>query len=69
MTRNVKDAEGRSWQCTPDASSPSKLGQDVKLVCTSSAMPPVQITVSWQWAKMSEKGLARMINEALRPAA
>jgi hypothetical protein len=43
------------------------MGRDVILVCTSPSVPaPVRLTVGWQWLKMAEKGLARLIAAAMR---
>jgi hypothetical protein len=66
--RTVKDEAGREWTCTgqeavglPD----EQQGRDVVLVCeTESVTDPVQLTVGWQWEKMSVNGLARLISAA-----
>jgi hypothetical protein len=43
------------------------MGRDVVLLCTTPSVPnPVRLTVGWQWLKMAEKGLARLIEAALR---
>ena len=62
-SRRVTDEQGRVWECNPEsAESP---GRDVNLVCTTSSLrTPLRLKVSWQWAKMAEKGLARMIAAA-----
>jgi hypothetical protein len=61
-TRQVTDEEGRVWLCKPEESNDVP-GRDVHLVCTTAtAKKPLRITVSWNWAKMAEKGLARLIN-------
>jgi hypothetical protein len=37
----------------------------VNVVCTTAGVrAPLRLRVSWQWAKMAEKGLARMIAAA-----
>jgi hypothetical protein len=36
------------------------------LATTSSLSEPVRLTVGWQWLKMAERGLARMIAAALK---
>ena len=59
-SRRVTDEEGRVWECKPDMDT--KPGRDVSLVCTTAGLrAPLRLTVSWQWAKMAERGLARMI--------
>jgi len=64
-SRNVTDEDGRTWACRQDDASPVKEGQDVSILCTTaSAYQPVRLTVSWQWMKMAEKGLARIIAAA-----
>ena len=62
-SRRVTDEQGRVWECNPEsAESP---GRDVNLVCTTAGLrAPLRLRVSWQWAKIAEKGLARMIAEA-----
>jgi len=61
--RRVTDEEGRVWECKPETAEAP--GRDVSLVCTTSSMKaPLRVRVSWQWAKMAEKGLARMIAAA-----
>jgi len=62
-SRRVTDEDGRIWECNPEsAESP---GRDVNLVCTTAGLrTPLRVRVSWQWAKMAEKGLARMIAAA-----
>lgn len=65
-TRQVKDSEGRVWKCQPEGGD-ALPGKDVNLVCrTTGVQEVVRVTVSWQWAKMAEKGLARMILSAVR---
>ena len=62
-SRRVTDEQGRVWECNPEsAESP---GRDVNLVCTTAGLrAPLRLRVSWQWAKIAEKGLARMIAAA-----
>ena len=64
--RKVTDEDGRTWDCkTEDAAAP---GRDVNLVCTAPGVTaPLRVRVSWQWAKMAEKGLARLIASAAPP--
>ena len=60
--RTVTDTEGRVWTCTPGGNGTQKQGQDIVLTCTTASIPePVTITVGWQWEKMADKGLARLI--------
>lgn len=62
-SRRVTDEEGRVWECK--AKTEAAPGCDVNLVCTTASLPdPLQLKVSWQWAKIAEKGLARMIAAA-----
>ena len=59
-SRRVTDEEGRVWECKAEAEVAP--GSDVNLVCTTPGLrAPLRVKVSWQWAKMAEKGLARMI--------
>ena len=59
-SRRVTDEEGRVWECK--AETEAAPGCDVNLVCTTAGLrAPLRLRVSWQWAKMAEKGLARMI--------
>lgn len=63
-TRTVKDADGRVWTCVPAAGT-SEAGKDVALSCTTPSIPsPVMLTVGWQWERMADKGLARLIAHA-----
>lgn len=69
--RSVKDSGGRTWACRQDDTSamrgdaPQDQGKDVSILCTTETVTiPVRITVGWQWATMSENGLARLIAEA-----
>jgi hypothetical protein len=62
-SRRVTDEEGRVWECKPE-SAQTPAG-DVTLVCTTETETnPLRLKVSWQWAKIAEKGLARMISAA-----
>ncbi len=62
-SRKVTDEQGRVWECKPaTAEAP---GRDVDLVCTTASLrAPLRLRVSWQWARIAEKGLARMIAAA-----
>ena len=62
-SRRVTDEEGRVWECK--AETEAAPGRDVNLVCTTATLPePLRLKVSWQWANIAEKGLARMITAA-----
>jgi len=62
-SRRVTDEEGRVWDCK--AETEAAPGCDVSLVCTTAGLPePLHLRVSWQWTKIAEKGLARMITAA-----
>lgn len=65
MTRTVKDTSERTWICTPQTAAgatASAQGRDVVLSCTTDTVTaPVRVTVGWQWEKMADNGLARMI--------
>ena len=62
-SRRVTDEEGRVWECRSEAEAAP--GCDVNLVCTTAGLPePLRLKVSWQWEKIAEKGLARMISAA-----
>lgn len=66
-SRNVKDEEGRTWACRQDNADHIALkeGQDVSILCTTATVTiPVRLTVGWQWTKMADNGLARLINTA-----
>ena len=66
-SRNVKDEEGRSWACRQDNADHILLkeGQDVSILCTTASVTiPIRLTVGWQWTKMADNGLARLINAA-----
>lgn len=59
-SRRVTDEDGRIWECK--AETEAAPGRDVNVVCTTASLPePVRLKVSWQWATIAEKGLARMI--------
>ena len=65
--RRVTDEDGHTWECKPEDASAAP-GRDVSLVCTTPALKvPLRLKVSWQWAKMAEKGLARLIAAAAPP--
>ena len=67
-SRKVTDEDGRVWECKSETAE--EPGRDVNLVCTTAGLrTPLRLTVSWQWAKMAEKGLARMIVAAAPRAA
>ena len=62
-SRRVTDEQGRVWECNPETAEAP--GRDVNLVCTTAGLRvPLRLTVSWQWAKIAERGLARMIAAA-----
>ena len=64
--RSVTDSGGRTWACRQDnVDHVMKEGQDVSILCTTATVHvPVRLTVGWQWTKMADNGLARMIAEA-----
>ena len=65
--RKVTDEDGRQWECKGDDGTVAP-GRDVSLVCTTSGLKgSFQVKVSWQWLKMAERGLARMIAAAAPP--
>ncbi len=63
--RTVTDTSDRKWTCTPQAATGAagtEKGRDVVLSCvTESVTAPVKLTVGWQWEKIADNGLARMI--------
>ena len=66
-SRNVTDADGRKWACRQDDPDHTEIkeGQDVSILCTTATVSiPVRITVGWQWSKMADNGLARLIATA-----
>jgi hypothetical protein len=70
VSRNVIDSGGRSWACRQDDPSvidrsTIKQGQDVSILCTTATVSiPIRLTVGWQWDKMADNGLARLITDA-----
>lgn len=63
-SRQVTDEEGRTWMCKAEENA-AVPGRDVHLVCTTAtARKPLRIRVSWNWMKIAEKGLARLIDAA-----
>ena len=67
--RTVKDSEDRIWTCVPAGNSIAARGKDVVLQCTTPSIDkPVVVTVGWQWEKMHERGLARLIVAAMDEA-
>lgn len=65
-TRKVKDEDGRVWRCEQEGAE-AVPGKDVNLLCrTTGVQDVIRVKVSWQWLKMAEKGLARMILAASR---
>jgi hypothetical protein len=66
-TRTITDEDGRIWACRPENKRTPAAGRDVVLLCTTPSVPtPLRLTVGWQWLKMAEKGLARLIAAAMR---
>lgn len=66
-SRNVKDVDGRTWACRQDDAdrTGNKEGKDVSILCTTATVTtPIRLTVGWQWLKMAENGLARIIADA-----
>jgi hypothetical protein len=64
-SRKVTDEAGRTWACRQDDASPVKEGQDVSILCTTATVyVPLRLTVGWQWMKMADNGLARLIASA-----
>ena len=62
-SRRVTDEQGRVWECNPESAEAP--GRDVNLVCTTTSLrAPLRLKVSWQWATIAERGLARMIAAA-----
>jgi hypothetical protein len=67
VERTITDDDGRVWSCRPEIKRTPAAGRDVVLLCTTpSVSTPLRLTVGWQWLKMAEKGLARLIAAALR---
>lgn len=66
--RKVKDSAGREWACRQDDAAPVREGQDVGILCTTATViVPLRLTVGWQWMKMADNGLARIIMSASPP--
>lgn len=70
--RTVTDSTGRTWTCTsepaPAGPSIAPEGQDVVLSCvTPSVDAPVRLTVGWQWERMAEPGLGRLLTQSSPP--
>ena len=66
-SRNVTDVDGRKWACRQDNADDVALkeGQDVSILCTTATVTiPIRLRVGWQWTKMADNGLARMISVA-----
>jgi hypothetical protein len=66
-SRNITDVGGRSWACRQDdvVHGTNTEGRDVSILCTTASVTvPVRLTVGWQWMKMAEGGLARLIVDA-----
>ena len=62
--RSVTDTGDRVWSCTQEGDLPAIAiqGQDVSVMCTTPTVKsPVRLRLGWQWATMSDNGLARMI--------
>jgi hypothetical protein len=67
VERTIKDEDGRVWVLRPENRRTPAAGRDVVLLATTSSLSePVRLTVGWQWLKMAERGLARMIAAALK---
>jgi hypothetical protein len=65
--RTVTDDEGRVWSVKPEVQRTPAYGRDVILLCTTPSLPePVRVKLGWQWIKMAERGLARLIMAATR---
>lgn len=63
--RTVTDTDGRAWECATQAGVEAGEGRDVVLSCTTpSVSEPIRIKVGWQWEKMAESGLARLVSQA-----
>ena len=65
-SRSVTDVAGRTWACRQDnADGPPEEGKDVSILCTTATVHvPVRLTIGWQWGKMADNGLARLIVDA-----
>lgn len=65
-SRTVTDEDGRVWSVSPENMRTPAYGRDVILLCTTPTVPnPVRVKLGWQWIKMAEKGLARLIAAAI----
>jgi hypothetical protein len=73
--RTITDGSGRSWVCDEvraDTGTSGDLaprqGSDVTLSCSTPSLPePVTITVGWNWERMADNGLARLVSQAAQP--
>ena len=66
-SRSVKDSAGRVWACRQDDAQHGGpgAGKDVSILCTTPTVTvPIRLTVGWQWTKMADNGLARLITTA-----
>lgn len=68
--RMITDDSGRMWTLkaleTPRSVGVVREGRDVTLACvTDSIAQPIRLVVGWQWERMSPKGLARLVVDAL----
>ena len=64
-SRTVTDVAGRKWACRQDDASIVKQGKDVSILCTTASVTvPIRMTVGWEWMKMADNGLARLISIA-----
>jgi hypothetical protein len=62
--RKVVDEDGRTWDCKAEGAQAAP-GRDVSVTCSTTGLKsPLRIMVSWQWMKMADKGLARIIAAA-----
>ena len=62
-SRRVIDEDGRVWEVK--AESAAVPGRDVSVVCmTEGLRTPMKLKLSWRWAQIAERGLARMIAAA-----
>ena len=67
VERTIKDEDGRVWVLRPENRRTPAAGRDVVLLATTASLSePVRLTVGWQWLKMAERGLARLIAAALK---
>lgn len=62
-SRRVTDEQGRVWECRTE--SDEAPGRDVDLICTTAGLrAPLRVRVGWQWTRIADNGLARMIAAA-----